>query len=69
MPKIKLLQSFAGEVGGLDSPSAGQEIDVSTALAEALCDGERAVLVSGTVKTSRPRREKATRTPRGEKRG
>ncbi len=72
MPKIKLLQSFAGKVGSVDSPNAGMELDVSADLAKALCDGERAVSKGASGARSakpRARKQKATRTPRGEKRG
>lgn len=46
MPRIRLLVGFAGVLEGHDTPAAGTELDVSRALADALCDGERAELVS-----------------------
>lgn len=40
--KIRLLVSFAGQLGEHDSPRIGEVIDVPEGLADALCDGERA---------------------------
>jgi hypothetical protein len=46
MPLIRLLTGFIGNLEGHECPPAGAEIKVSSALAEALCDGERAERIS-----------------------
>jgi hypothetical protein len=43
--KVRLLQSFAGDLAGYESPSVGAVLDLPSDLATALADGERAELV------------------------
>jgi hypothetical protein len=45
VPTIRLLVSVGGDVGGHDSPAAGQQIDVTDDVARAWADGVRAVTV------------------------
>lgn len=50
--KVKLLTSFAGEIGDADSPAVGQEIQVSDELGRAMIEDGRAEATKGGGKRS-----------------
>lgn len=68
MPRIRFLQSVAGDDVG--DRHAGDEVDLSPALAQAWADGERAELVRDepVERPESPRREQAARGARSRKR-
>lgn len=63
--KIRLLVGFGGEVGGVDSPAAGTELEVPEGLAKALCEEPpeepRAVYVEDGLKRTATDSKRETR--------
>jgi hypothetical protein len=74
--EVRLAQSFAGDLGGYDSPPVGKVVDLPEALADALCEDGRAAKVETQSAPPAPQTQvgdrgsqKQTAAPAPEKRG